>query len=309
MRFWSLEHLDLDDPLNAEIWTQSTSEQKQIQPYRSDWQIGDVGAQQAMRFPYRLPWVPDPIGRDWKRPDAVLVVGSAYGAFIGGDGRQHEIAPSEYARGSSAEFGRVFFEKVIRYRDFYSRVGELAGSVVESCRSVATFELCRIAFVRRGEDCDKGGDGVVLSKPDLFTRYVESPKSNDWLWRRIIGSDASTILVLGTIAEHGILRLFARNLCNWLISDSATQQIQFNIYRRDDPRWLKRYANPLRKIGERNQSPSPPFWRVEGEIAEGLRRTWRVAVVPHPTGGRGDASWHSARLNSIKALRAAYGRE
>lgn len=221
MRFWSLENLDLDDPLNVEIWDRSTGEQEQIQPYRSDWQIGDVGAQQAMRFPYRLPWVPDPVGRDWRSHDAMLIVGSVYGPFIGGDGRKHEILPFEYAVESCAKFGRVFFEKVIRHREFYTRVGELAESVVGSCRSVAVFELCRVAFVRRAEGCDKGDDGVAVANPELFTRYVESPKQNDWLWRRVVGSEASTILALGTIAEHGLLRLFTRNLSDTLISDSA----------------------------------------------------------------------------------------
>ena len=306
MRFWSLEHLDLEDPLNAEIWDQSASEQEQIQPYRSDWQIGDVGAQQAMRSPYRLPWVPDPVGLDWHRHDALLVVGSAYGPFVAGDGRRHEILPSEYMADSCKGFGKVFFEKVIRNREFYTRVGELAESVVSSCRSLAIFELCRVAFVRRAERCDKGGDGVAVANPELFTRYVESPKQNDWLWRRVVGSEASTILALGTIAEHGLLRLFARNLCGSAISDSADRKIRFDRYRSEDARWLTRYANIRRKIGGRSERASPPFWLVQGRTADGKHRSWRVTVVPHPTGGRGSANWHSVRLNSIKALRVVY---
>jgi hypothetical protein len=59
MAFWSLDELDLTDSLNAEIWTRSPEEQERIQPCRDNWTIGEAGAQQAMRYPYRLPWVPD----------------------------------------------------------------------------------------------------------------------------------------------------------------------------------------------------------------------------------------------------------
>ena len=183
---------------------------------------------------------------------------------------------------------------------------ELAESVVGSCRFVAVFELCRVAFVRRAEGYDKGDDGVAVANPELFTRYVESPRQNDWLWRRVVGSEASTVLALGTIAEHGLLRLFARHLSDRAISDSAEHTIRFDRYKSVDIRWLTRYANIRRKIGERCKISSPPYWLVEGRLANGRRRTWRVAIVPHPTGGRGSANWHSVRLNSIKALQVAY---
>ncbi|MEJ7710699.1 MAG: hypothetical protein WKF84_12735 [Pyrinomonadaceae bacterium] len=142
----------------------------------------------------------------------MLVVGSAYGSFIGGDGRRGEIAADLYASGTFEEFGKVFFEKVIRLRRYYIEVSKLASEVIDSCRLVALFDLCRVAFVRRASGCDIGGDGVVNCAPELFTQYVESAKSNEWLWRRVIGSEANTILALGTVAEHGVLRLFAHNL-------------------------------------------------------------------------------------------------
>jgi hypothetical protein len=36
MEFWSLDNLELEEPLNAEIWKGSAIEQDQIQSYRED---------------------------------------------------------------------------------------------------------------------------------------------------------------------------------------------------------------------------------------------------------------------------------
>lgn len=299
MDFWSLDNLDLTDPLNMEIWSRSTIEQERIQPYRNDWQCGEIGAQQAMRFPFKLPWVPDPVGYDWNKHDALLVVGSAYGPFIGGDGRKHEIEPQLYACQTCEEFGKVFFEKVIRQRLYYTRVRDMASAVINSCRLIALFDLCRVAFVRRAPGRDKGGDGVANCAPELFTQYVESQKSNEWLWQRVLKSEASTILALGTVAEHGILRLFARNLQDVLISDSGDSTIIFS--NTADHRWPARYAHTRRKLTDRKAMPSPPFWKVTGRTETGLHRKWNVAVTPHPTGARGNYGSYP-----IEAVRAAY---
>jgi hypothetical protein len=302
MNFWLLNNLDLRDKLNMEIWSRSIVEQEKIQPYQSNWQVGEIGAQQAMRFPFRLPWVPDLVGHDWNKQDSLLIVGSAYGAFIGGDGRQHEIAPHSYACETCEQFSKVFFEKMIGgQRSYYARVSELASAVIKSCRSLALFDLCRVAFVRRAPRRDQFGDGIVNCAPELFTQYVETSKSNEWLWRRIIGSEATTILTLGTIAEHGILRLFARNLHDSLISDSIDSTIVFEV-KNANHKWPARYAAIRRKLKSRKAMSSPPFWKVEGRTEAGLHRTWNVAVAPHP-GAREDFGSYA-----IEALREAYNR-
>jgi hypothetical protein len=131
MAFWSL---------NAEIWAQSPEEQERIQPYRDVWAIGEVGAQQAMRHPHRLPWVPDVVGRDWQKPGAVVIFGSAYGAFVGREGRSGLVAPVEYARTpSAAVFTRLFHERVLPRR-YYTRIAQLASAVVPSCRLVTILD-------------------------------------------------------------------------------------------------------------------------------------------------------------------------
>jgi len=280
--FWSIDDLDLDDPLNGDIWSDSPREQDRIQPYTDDWKVGAVGAQQAMRHPYRLPWVPDPVGLDWRSRDALFIFGSAYGPFIGGSSRPHELSPADYACNSSGEFLRHFLKRVLISRPYYARIAEIASSVVRSCRLLATVDLCRVAFVRRDDRRDTGGDKIARSAPRLFSEFVESTQATDWLWRRVAGSQASALVALGTVAEHGVLRLFARHLQNARIRDSQDATIQFSAMS-DNFRWPLRYAHNRRHLRDREHSTPPPYWEIDGELGGNSRR-WRLAVVPHPTG-------------------------
>jgi hypothetical protein len=298
--FWSMEELDLDDSLNKEIWRDSPREQEQIQPYRADWHAGAIGAQQAMRHPYRLRWVPDPVGRDWKSRDALFIFGSAYGPFVGGGDRPHEIDPTDYDCRSSAEFLERFLKSVVITRLYYTRVAELASTVVPSCRLLAPVDLCRVAFVRRDVSRDRGGDRVANSAPELFSAFVESRAASDWLWRRLVDSEASALIALGTVAEHGLLRLFARHLQKCSIRDSQDVTIRFSA-KDGDLKWPSRYAHRLRKLEDRQRARVPPFWEIEGEVAGGAWRTWRLAVIPHPTGAWAQRSGYSAI-----AVRAVY---
>lgn len=289
--FWSIEELDLDDSLNREIWSDSPREQDKLQPYRADWEIGAIGAQQAMRHPHRLPWVPDPVGLDWKARDALFVFGSAYGPFVGGDDRPQELDPVDYDCGSSGEFLRRFLQKVIITRLYYTKVAEIASIVVPSCRLLALVDLCRVAFVRRDALRDIGGDKIANSAPELFSAFVESRAATEWLWRRLEESEASALIALGTVAEHGVLRLFARHLRKVSIRDSQEPTIRFSA-KDDELRWPSRYAHNRRKLRHRMQAIVPPFWEIDGDV-RGKRRTWRIAVVPHPTGAWAQSSGYS----------------
>ncbi len=298
MAFWSLDQLDLMDPLNEEIWIRSPEEQESIQPYRDNWAIGETGAQQAMRHPHRLPWVPDIVGRDWRSREALTIFGSAYGAFVGREGRPGFVSPAEYARASSAaEFTKLFAAKVLP-APYYSRIARLASAVVPSCRLVGLLDVCRVAFVRCLEEDDEQGDRVVQCAPELFVRYIESPTANDWLWRRIVDSEAETVVALGLVAEHGVLRLFGRNLQEFSIRDSRGARIQFAM-KPGDHRWPLRYAHSSRKLRQRIAEDSPSHWDVEGRTSAGTLRTWRVVVVPHPAARWSDPTYPA------RALRAA----
>ena len=72
MAFWALRNIDTRDALNEAMWAESPDVQATIQPYRDDWRVGEIGAQQAMRAPRRLPWVPDLVGVNWRSERKLL---------------------------------------------------------------------------------------------------------------------------------------------------------------------------------------------------------------------------------------------
>ena len=209
MDFWNPRVLDMEDRLNAAIWAQSPAVQELIQPYRSDWEVGEVGAQQAMHAPSRLPWVPDIVGQEWRSPSAVAVIGSAYGPFIRNAHGSHEMSVHDYDCAAVSDFQDRFVRQVVGTRTYYAKVAALLGHILPDASHLALFDLCRVAFVRCGNPRDSGGDGVVNSAHELFSRYVEDSVPRNWLWRRLNESEAGTIVALGTVAEHGVLRLLA----------------------------------------------------------------------------------------------------
>lgn len=284
MAFWALSHIDKRDLLNQAIWTESPAIQAAIQPYRNDWRAGEIGAQQAMWAPRLLPWVPDLVGTSWRSKNALMVVGSAYGAFITNSHGHHEMSPSDYDQPSAGAFQERFLEAVVARRDYYAKVARLAGDVMRDASHLVLFDLCRVALVECGSRRDAQGDNVVRKAVHLFCRYVESPVPRSWLWRRFIESDASTIIALGTVAEHGLLRLFAAHLRDVRIVDSLNPLIAFT--RSKDDRWPADYADTRRTIKARASQSPVPYWQVTGATESGTRRQWRVAVVPHPTGAR-----------------------
>lgn len=300
MDFWSPEALDLEDPLNQEIWDTSPGIQDEIQAYSPDWKNEDVGAQQAMRYPHRLPWVPDPVGKDWRRRDAILAFGSAYAPFISGNGQRREIDPLQYADSTCQEFMGLLQENLLTARSYYREITKIFSPFMQSCRLLGLVDLCRAAFVRRLPNKDQGGDGVVRAEGELFSRYVESPTASEWLWRRIEDSESSMVVALGTIAEHGLLRLFKRRLARSRIVDSNDPTIFFSLRANSD--WCRSYASRRRTLNDRCSGSNVAVWVVTGLSAQGIERTWRLAVVPHP----GERP-RSTPFPTYEAIRTALG--
>lgn len=294
--FWNSDKIDKVDPLNETIWSQSPTVQDSIQSYRSEWGLGEVAAQQAMHAPHRLSWVPDIVGDNWRSARTVIVVGSAYGPFITNRHGYHEMRPDVYDQPTAGGFVQKFIDHVVLTRSYYRKVADLVEPFVDVAHLVM-LDLCRVAFVRVGLARDEGGDGVVNSATELFSQYVESRIPREWLWQRIVASEGSTLVALGTVAEHGLLRLFASQLSDVDIHDSAESNIRFESGRSTS--WPRRYAHDKRKLTHRSAIATPPIWIVKGTTG-GRRRTWMVAVVPHVTGARGAFGDYSTR-----ALRVA----
>src|SRR2546428_13985689 len=101
--FWSLDNLDLTDALNKEIWRDSPARGAALRPRLP---LDRYGGLQDMNLDGLggLPWVPDLVGRSWREPDSVLVVGSAYAPFIRPwAGRTAAMDAKDYRDAKSAE--------------------------------------------------------------------------------------------------------------------------------------------------------------------------------------------------------------
>ncbi len=211
MSLWASAARAIEDPINEDIWAHSPSVQRDIQP-PVQVRLKTVGAQQAMLLEdHVLPWVPDLLGVRWREPSSLLIVGSAYAPFIAGAASRRSMPLQDYISARSwQEFHARFIESVVR-RDhsYYEPLSLLASATAysQNCANLAFLDLCRASFTEKTARGDfVGGDAVVGRHCALFERYVEHPTNAQWLFERIIGSAATRIVALGTIAEHGSMR-------------------------------------------------------------------------------------------------------
>jgi len=124
-------------------------------------------------------------------------------------------------------------------------------------------------------------DLVAKQAHHIFSKYVESSPSADWLWRRVVESQAGRIIVLGGIAEHGLLRLFHRRgmaiqtsdaIAIWTPHQGVTNGLRSTL-------WPARYADASRQLG--HWVSSRAWWTLRGSI-EGNPRSWKILPVIHP---------------------------
>jgi hypothetical protein len=280
--FWNPDELVSGDALNDEIWTASPAIQRDIQPsLLSKGQAPTFATQQILYGSPELPWCPDFVGSSWKESDGILIIGAAYANFIG------TVFPVSMYRSSTRaeEFCRAFLTHVVpAYRAYYNGIRLLLPADVTLSKLTMT-DLCRAAFVKilNGQQTTRGylRDGGHIP----FKHYVEHPVQQDWLWRRIHGSSASTVIVLGTTAEHGLLRLFRHH--NARIECSvAGKAVSFS---RRAESWPNSYAHNDRKI--QDWAGNEGWWNVLLES-----RRWRIVTVPHPSQNAVDAM-HQNRVH------------
>lgn len=245
--FWAVGNLASDDDLNQTIWETSAALQREIHPPEELDRMNALGAQQAMVEPDEfaeppitsrtvLPWVPDLLGSNWTNEESLLVIGSAYAGFIrefsGGKG----IGILDYLALSQQDWFRfevAFIREVVAefraYYDFIERLCRALNGERSTVAEAAITELCRASFVRRiGNDGsleqvrgqgyaktgivvrnDKSGDPSGPLSAQVFAKYVENATAAEWIWERIRRTQARRIVVLGRIAEHGLLRCLA----------------------------------------------------------------------------------------------------
>ena len=297
MPFWDANQFDLNDSINNEIWEDSPALQLEIHLPGALQGPGAFGAQQAMLTPgivpgvrpeTILPWVPDLVGKGWKKKAAIFVIGSAYAGFIKEYSRRSATMNlCCYATANSAsQFQERFLRDVVQPdNDYYSYLAMLFDGIRTADR-LCILDLCRASFVRRGlrnglpGNWDKSGDPVVKTSvagqpPHSFQQYVD--QNSNWTWERLMKSSASKIVALGTIAEHGILRLFHQNGFT-ICQQGHPNPIHLRVFDANNARWVRRYAANRRSLGFWLQHQT--WWSVTHPDAG--QRTFHLLPIYHP---------------------------
>jgi hypothetical protein len=305
--YWNQANFKVADPINAERWTRSLQLQFEIQPPVELTAPGSVGPQQAMLEPDPalgidqntvLPWVPDLVGNDAAGEHAILLFGAAYAGFI----REYScrgaclpladyVAAAKHDRAAGwVAFQRLFLENVVQPdAAYYGRLASLLTSVGVGASRVVLADLCPNSIVKRGVINNRRKDDSqqpCRDRASTFCKYVAHPTVAGWNWRRIIETGASSIIALGHIVEHGLLRLFSANGAS--ISSGGRHWNQSSQVQ-NLAAWVDRYADPAKKLD---------YWLTPGRwwTVSMPRKTVRVLPVYHPsTAGNYDPGYSRTR--------------
>lgn len=237
-----------EDQLNDQMWSQSAAVQRLIQGPQELNEEGCFGSQQAMiGGRVVLPWPPDILGANWSKPGSLLIIGSAYAGFIREfSGRSASMPLRDYDPNLTWQEFKVRFLRDVVALDsvYYGGLATLLSGVLP-VQSIATFDMCRASFVERGNPIrrkDRQGDGVVRRGRRSYWRYFEDPNHKEpesWIWSRIMGTNATAIVVLGRIAEHGFLRLATRRGFAVEIFGEGAVLVSTEM---NEGRWVNKYA-------------------------------------------------------------------
>jgi uracil-DNA glycosylase len=292
--FWNEQHLSSQDDLNEEMWNRSPKIQVGIQHPIALMSPDSIGAQQAMAGENILPWVPDLVGKNWKDPSSLIIVGSTYAGFI----KEYSTRPFVMSLGkyiSSNDpytFQKHFLNDVVkRDNGYYGPIAVLAESF-GNLSNLALFDLCRASFVQRGSGQinrgDKSGDTVVKKGAKIYEQYVEFKESESWLWKRLTDGKAKCVVALGSIAEHGLLRLYKKN--NFSVRQYKNHGI-LQLPVSQDGRWVFRFADKYNQctLGSWIEDDSGDWWVIRGSI-KGIEREWYLLPVYHPARYQGNDS-------------------
>ena len=204
MGFWSVQHLDIDDSINAgKNWVDvSRPGQRRQGPAP----IADRGHAPG---PARRRWVPDLVGGRWREAGGLFVVGSAYSPFVDGGTAKRSMSFGTYRLSRSvAEFQRAFLGDVVTGdHRYYGPVARLIQGAVGDAERYVLTDLVRACFMRTSDG--KGGDDAVRADRDLFMAYARAGWR--WTWARLVESDITAIVALGAEAGRGLLELLQGN--------------------------------------------------------------------------------------------------
>jgi hypothetical protein len=256
----------LDDAINAEIWSDSVAVEGRVRaqsrPGRADLLQGRMG----------LPWVPDLVGPRWREPGTVMVVGSAYSPFIAESaGRRRTMPAGVYRQATDAgAFVTEFLHHVVRGDgDYYDPLGTLLnGAGVDGSHVVLT-DVVRGCFI----DSDGvGGDDAINADPYLYMALATA--GWPWTWRRLCESQSTSIVALGTVAEHALLKLLHDQGARAVVRGYPAM-----TYRHSDRR-VGGYARAGCDLAFWRDHRT--WWEIECQV-EGRPRRWCLLPVVHPS--------------------------
>jgi len=169
---------------------------------------------------------------------------------------------------------RFLRDVVINDPSYYNGLATLLTDVLPVSR-IATFDLCRASFVRRrrmiqGKGDEQGDVKAVRAGRGFYWRYFEDPACPgpvEWIWRRIVASRASAVVVLGSIAEHGFLRLAQRRGLTITVVGEGSLKVSTEL---NKGQWVTDYAlnriestsNP--DIPKMFKNPKMKYWLENG---------------------------------------------
>jgi hypothetical protein len=308
-KFWCRALFDFNESINNDLFGKSSQVQLA--------EIGvpsEVGAQQAMVTDRVLSWIPDPVGKNWTSSEAVLFCGSAYaGIFSPYSSRGGRTMPFElYAEAKTlGALQLLYFDRIIDPPEargspdpYYGKIEKLctqtAGHADLGCVAdasyIALFDLCRASFVKRVRENGAAKDicdtkRVIRRHCDVFDKYVQSAAASEWLWRRVSEGQARRIVALGSIAEHGLLRLFQRRGRLIYLGSRGPMEFPKEVLESTDGKWVRHYAYEwLRHEGLAVERATGPlqlnYWLDNStwwSIHEDEKERWRLLPAYHPT--------------------------
>jgi hypothetical protein len=280
---WSVQSLDLHDPLNDDIWKGSKVRGASLRgAYPSAGGLQDI----ALESHIPLPWVPDLVGCNWPSRADVLVIGSAYSPFFGSAGRVGTITVGQYIQaGSPADFLRNYVSGVVAPDRTYYRILHRLLTGIAVLENAAFTDLAKVAFVTlNGAGGYTGGDGAVKAARPAFDAYVRA--GEDWTWRRLEQCPRGVVVTLGAIATTELLMLLERRGCVLQTGNGANGAL---------PRRSRKGSVSLR----------PGSWCT----ASYGSTQYTVASVYHPSRqNQYDEEWAKSRKGLVEALAAARSR-
>jgi hypothetical protein len=184
---------------------------------------------------------------------------------------------------------------------YYGPIERFCGSLPDASR-IALFDLCRASYVKRtfvnGAETHDSNAKIVEQSAGVFARYVEAKTPEAWLWRRLSGGSALRVVALGTVAEHGLLRLFQRKGLAIYLHRTTQPEVGPLTFSPADLRdvsgsWVKVHAYKRLRCGTYSlekvltRKVTLDYW-LQGQAWWSIRRPgedadiWRLLPVYHP---------------------------